>query len=162
MFKVLTILSLLIMSFCGCSNTLEGKQNISERLEQSESTEQLIECNLYIPDEEWMNYNNKTILVREDNAVKDILHSLKDEHVIRVVSDVNSFEIKENCIKIDLDETFVENFRNQGTTGEMYAIGCFVNTLIDFYDVEGVEISVEREWIETGHNIFDEVLRKFE
>ena len=54
-----------------------------------------------------------------------------------------------------MNESFVENIRRLGTSGEYMMLGCLVNTILDNTGCRYVVLTVDGEWLETGHNIYD-------
>jgi len=55
----------------------------------------------------------------------------------------------------DMNPTFGYLVSHTGTTGEYLYFGCLVNTLLECYDLDEIDITVEGEIIETGHNTYD-------
>ena len=65
-------------------------------------------------------------------------------------------------ITADMNETFGEAVNALGTTGEFLLLGSLVNTLLRFFELEEIFVTVEAQVLETGHNVYDEPLRFFE
>jgi hypothetical protein len=50
----------------------------------------------------------------------------------------------------------------KGTSAEYQLLGCLVNTLLTYFDLEEITLTIEGETLETGHNVYDYSLRIFE
>ena len=61
-----------------------------------------------------------------------------------------------------MNAAFGAGMMSTGTTGEMLYLGALVNTVLDHADAESVLLTVEGEPLETGHNIYDEPIRRIE
>jgi spore germination protein GerM len=48
---------------------------------------------------------------------------------------------------------------NQGTTGEYLRLGAVVNTLLVFFELDELTITIEGKMLETGHESYDHPLR---
>ena len=59
----------------------------------------------------------------------------------------------------DLNGAYGEAISTMGTTGEYLRIGCVVNTLLTFYGLDSIYITVEGQVPKTGHNEYDFPLR---
>ncbi|MDR1961163.1 MAG: hypothetical protein LBQ16_02640 [Gracilibacteraceae bacterium] len=60
----------------------------------------------------------------------------------------------------DMNATYGQAVR-EGTTGEYLRLGAAVNTLLIFYDLEEITLTIEGDTLETGHEIYDYPLRFF-
>lgn len=65
-------------------------------------------------------------------------------------------------IRADLNDAFAAQVRSYGTTGEFFLLGGVVNTLLDAFDGTDVTITVNGAPLETGHNIYDTALARYE
>ena len=62
----------------------------------------------------------------------------------------------------DLSGAFWEQVRAQGTSGEYLLLGSLVNTLLDAFSAESVVLTEDGEIPETGHNIYDQPLERYD
>lgn len=65
-------------------------------------------------------------------------------------------------LKLDLSSNFVEGLLNMGTAGEYLTMGAVVNSFLDTYQADGIEITAGGNVIETGHTSFEGVLNHFD
>jgi len=61
----------------------------------------------------------------------------------------------------DMNAAFGEAISSTGTAGEAMRIGCLVNTLLGFYELESILLRVEGRPAETGHEIYNYPLTFF-
>ncbi|MCL2548099.1 MAG: hypothetical protein FWE76_02910 [Symbiobacteriaceae bacterium] len=55
----------------------------------------------------------------------------------------------------DMNPAFGTVVTTTGTTGEYLYFGCLVNTLLTFFDLDEIDLTVDGEIIETGHETYD-------
>lgn len=65
-------------------------------------------------------------------------------------------------IQADLNDAFAAQVRSLGTTGEYFLVGGIVNTLLDAFDGTDVTLTVNGAALETGHNVYDTALTRYE
>ena len=65
-------------------------------------------------------------------------------------------------LKLDLSSNFAEGLLNMGTVGEYLTMGSVVNSFLDTYQADGIEITAGGNVIETGHTSFEGVLNHFD
>ena len=65
-------------------------------------------------------------------------------------------------IRADMNDAFAAQVRSLGTTGEYFLVGGIVNTLLDALDGTDVTLTVNGAALETGHNIYDTALTRYE
>ncbi len=107
---------------------------------------------LYVPNE---NYSDFIIIDSFfDGTIDGLVDALVINKVLPKDSKVNSFSIKGNVAKIDLSEEFGKGV-NEARTSELMIVGSLANTIIKYYNVEFVELTVEGEILETGLRIYD-------
>lgn len=61
-------------------------------------------------------------------------------------------------LKLDLSENFAEGLRSMGSTGETLVMGAVVNSFLDTYGADGIQITAGGNAIETGHTIYEGTL----
>ncbi len=69
---------------------------------------------------------------------------------------------KDGHIIADLNDAFAAQVRSLGTTGEYFLVGGIVNTLLDAFDGTEVILTVNGAPLESGHNIYDYALTRYE
>ena len=69
---------------------------------------------------------------------------------------------KDGHIKADLNDAFAAQVRFLGTSGEYFLVGGIVNTLLDAFDGTEVMLTVNGAPLESGHNIYDYALTRYE
>ena len=65
-------------------------------------------------------------------------------------------------VKADLNDAFAAQVRSLGATGEYFLVGGIVNTLLDTFDGADVTLTVNGAPLESGHNIYDYALTRYE
>lgn len=128
---------------------------------ETEPESESVTVTLYYGDE-----NAEHILSREEQVAEvtpqvlaDLLY---DQGVFSHSFAVNSCKVEEGVLKLDLDEHFEEMLQSTGTAGEYIMMGSLVNTFLDAYEAEGVDLTVNGEILETGHSIYDWILTFYE
>lgn len=66
------------------------------------------------------------------------------------------------CLDVDFNEAFETLIGTQGSTGEYYTIGSVVNTFLDAYGCEKIQITVEGNTLVSGHAEYPGYLNRFE
>ena len=69
---------------------------------------------------------------------------------------------KDGHIRADLNDAFAAQVRSLGTSGEYFLVGGIVNTLLDAFDGTDVTLTVNGAPLESGHNIYDYALTRYE
>ena len=69
---------------------------------------------------------------------------------------------KDGHIRADLNDAFAAQVRSLGTSGEYFLVGGIVNTLLDAFDGTEVMLTVNGAPFESGHNIYDYALTRYE
>ena len=64
--------------------------------------------------------------------------------------------------QVDMNAAFGQAVRGTGTAGEYLLFGSLVNTLLYFYGLESILVTVEGQIPETGHETYDYPLRFYE
>ena len=58
-------------------------------------------------------------------------------------------------LKLDLSSNFKDSIRSMGTAGEILTIGAVVNSFLDTYQAEAIQITVDGSTLETGHEVYE-------
>lgn len=64
-------------------------------------------------------------------------------------------------VEVNLTTEFQNMLCNNGTAGEYVLLGSFVNTMLDACNADTITIKIRGNALATGHNIYDQPLRKF-
>ena len=122
---------------------------------------------VYLPDENAENLIATEIemeLSPEDDPKADIselVDTLAAQNALPAGSAVLSVELDEP-VRLDMNAAFGDGMMSTGTTGETLYLGALVNTVLDYAAAESVLLTVEGEPLETGHNIYDEPIRRMD
>ena len=93
----------------------------------------------------------------------EALNGVMDGLIFENGAAFNAVSADENGrVRADLNEAFAAQVRALGTTGEYYLVGGVVNTLLDAFDGTDVMLTVNGAALETGHNIYDTALTRFD
>ena len=75
---------------------------------------------------------------------------------------IRTMEIDGTCLILDFNNAFADHANTMGTSGEMILFGSVVNTFLTAWpEAESVYITANGETIETGHNVYDFELTRF-
>jgi len=111
---------------------------------------------LYLPNDNADGFIARAVLC--DGTAADLVARLVGAQALPEGCALLSFE---NGVA-DMNAAFGQAIGTTGTTGEYLRIGCVVNTLLTFYGLESIYITVEGAVPVTGHNEYDFPLRFFE
>ena len=116
----------------------------------------------YAPD-----FSKKTLVKKEltfNRRISDLISAMEKEGIIPTGSSYNSFNIKDNVAKIGLSKEFGVGLKTAYTkdkTQEKLIVGALVNTIIEYYGVEKVSFTVEKQIYETDDGRYNEPLGFF-
>lgn len=116
---------------------------------------------LYYGDENAEHLLSREVEVEELDS-QTLVDLLYDQGVFSHPVTVNHCEVEDKLIRLDLDEHFETMLQSTGTAGEFIIMGSLVNTFLDAYEGEQVELTVNGEILETGHTIYDQPLTFYE
>ena len=66
------------------------------------------------------------------------------------------------ALDLDLNQAFGNALGSMGTAGEYMTLGSVVNTFLDAFDCEKIQITVERATLATGHTDYPGYLNRFQ
>lgn len=69
---------------------------------------------------------------------------------------VRAFSFGGTQISLDLSGEFAAGVRQMGTAGESVILGSLVNTFLEAYGAESLNLTVDGAPLETGHNVYEE------
>lgn len=144
-------------------DTAEKAENTTEENESEESQEeQLI---LYLPNENadgWNVTKNQIEQITPDIIIGQLVGAGAIPDSVTVVSFGEDQGENGLILKLDLSSNFAEGLLNMGTAGEYLTMGSVVNSFLDTYQADGIEITAGGNVIETGHTSFEGVLNHFD
>jgi len=110
---------------------------------------------LYLPNENVDGFKTKAAMT--DGTAEHIVSLLISENALPDGCAVLAFTVNatEKSCKVDMNAVYGQAVTNTGTTGEYMLFGCLVNTLLTFFEVDEISITVEGKTITTGHNVYD-------
>ena len=144
-------------------DTAEKAEDTTKETESEESQEeQLI---LYLPNENadgWNVTKNQTEQITPDIIIGQLVGAGAIPDSVTVVSFGEDQGENGLILKLDLSSNFAEGLLNMGTAGEYLTMGAVVNSFLDTYQADGIEITAGGNVIETGHTSFEGVLNHFD
>ena len=116
----------------------------------------------YAPD-----FSKGTLTKKEitfNRRISDLISNMEKEGILPKGSSYNSFFIKDNVANIGLSKDFGKGLKEalaKNKTNERLIVAALVNTLIEYYNVEKVFITVEKQIHETDDGRYNEPLGFF-
>lgn len=145
------------------ADTAEKAEDTTKETESEEAQEeQLI---LYLPNENADGWNiTKTQMeqITPDIIIGQLVGAGAIPDSVTVVSFGEDQGEDGLILKLDLSSNFAEGLLNMGTDGEYLTMGAVVNSFLDTYQADGIEITAGGTVIETGHTSFEGVLNHFD
>lgn len=112
---------------------------------------------LYIPNDNADGFDVTEVSVPELTA-QALMDALVAADVFSQGVAVNSFTLSGTVIALDMNAAFGQALQGTGTAGEYMLIGSLVDTFLDAFDAEGIDLTVDGGTLETGHSIYDQRL----
>lgn len=160
-FLIMLLAAVLILSLAGCGN--DDETVIKAVQDTEEGSGELIEAVYYHGDDNAEKLIEEKAELPLGYGVQDVLDLLFEKEVLNERVRVNSSNQEgEELLSIDLSHEFQDQLRSCGTAGEFILMGSLVNTLIKNFEVSGINISIEGQCLESGHEIYDYTLNYFE
>ena len=147
----------------GKDSEAEKKEDTTKETESAESQEE--QLTLYLPNENadgWNVTKNQIEQVTPDIIIGQLVGAGAIPDSVTVVSFGEDQGENGLILKLDLSSNFVEGLLNMGTAGEYLTMGAVVNSFLDTYQADGIEITAGGTVIETGHTSFEGVLNHFD
>ena len=144
-------------------DTAEKAEGTTKETESEESQEE--QLTLYLPNENadgWNVTKNQTEQITPDIIIGQLVGAGAITDSVTVVSFGEDQGEKGLILKLDLSSNFAEGLLNMGTAGEYLTMGAVVNSFLDTYQADGIEITAGGAVIETGHTSFEGVLNHFD
>lgn len=144
-------------------DTAEKAEDTTKETESEKSQEE--QLTLYLPNENadgWNVTKNQIEQVTPDIIIGQLVGAGAIPDSVTVVSFGEDQGENGLILKLDLSSNFVEGLLNMGTAGEYLTMGAVVNSFLDTYQADGIEITAGENVIETGHTSFEGVLNHFD
>ena len=96
----------------------------------------------------------------EQLTPENLIDSLAKHNIVSLDTKVNSFE-EEDCeegkvLKLDLSKAFREYLRTMSKNSEKVILASVVDTFLDAYEAQAIQITVEGDLLETSHGSYHE------
>ena len=147
----------------GKDSEAEKKEDTTKETESEKSQEE--QLTLYLPNENadgWNVTKNQIEQVTPDIIIGQLVGAGAIPDSVTVVSFGEDQGENGLILKLDLSSNFAEGLLNMGTAGEYLTMGAVVNSFLDTYQADGIEITAGGTVIETGHTSFEGVLNHFD
>ena len=147
----------------GKDSEAEKKEDTTKETESEKSQEE--QLTLYLPNENadgWNVTKNQIEQVTPDIIIGQLVGAGAIPDSVKVVSFGEDQGENGLILKLDLSSNFAEGLLNMGTAGEYLTMGAVVNSFLDTYQADGIEITAGGTVIETGHTSFEGVLNHFD
>ena len=144
-------------------DTAEKAEGTTKETESEESQEE--QLTLYLPNENadgWNVTKNQIEQITPDIIIGQLAGAGAIPDSVTVVSFGEDQGENGLILKLDLSSNFAEGLLNMGTAGEYLTMGAVVNSFLDTYQADGIEITAGGAVIETGHTSFEGVLNHFD
>ena len=147
----------------GKDSEAEKKEDTTKETESEKSQEE--QLTLYLPNENadgWNVTKNQIEQVTPDIIIGQLVGAGAIPDSVTVVSFGEDQGENGLILKLDLSSNFAEGLINMGTAGEYLTMGAVVNSFLDTYQADGIEITAGGTVIDTGHTSFEGVLNHFD
>ena len=144
-------------------DTTEKAEDTTKETESAESQEE--QLTLYLPNENadgWNVTKSQMEQITPDIIIGQLVGAGAIPDSVTVVSFGEDQGENGLILKLDLSSNFSEGLFNMGSDGEYLTMGAVVNSFLDTYQADGIEITAGGAVIETGHTSFEGVLNHFE
>ena len=113
---------------------------------------------IYVPNENAEGWDVNQVEIAQVTA-DALIGQLVGAGVLTDSITVQNFEETEEegqyVLKLDLSSNFKDSIRSMGTAGEILTIGAVVNSFLDTYQAEAIQITVDGSTLETGHEVYE-------
>ena len=129
-------------------------------LNASASAKKSVTINLYNPNANADGFDVTKVSIPKvtpTNVVKELAKKQSSYNGVVALG----FTHKKTHVTVDFNYKFQQNLCKMGTAGEIMMLGSFVNTMLDACNADTITIKIRGNALETGHNVYDQPLRKF-
>ncbi len=111
---------------------------------------------IFYSDDQAERFLETEVEIPEDAILSQaLLKELIKQGVLSDGTALNAVEVIDGSMKLDFSDEFATAVQAMGTSGEYMILGSVVNTFLEAYDANEVMITVNGNYLETGHNIYD-------
>lgn len=126
---------------------------------------ELVEMTVYYGDDDCESLLQKTVEVTQVEETV-ILSELEKAGVLQEGIELRDVQRKEKkgktVLYLDFNQAFQQQLASYGSAGEQIFMGAVVNTFLDAMSADQVRVTVEGVAPETGHDIYDSPMEKFD
>ncbi|MCL1917818.1 MAG: GerMN domain-containing protein [Peptococcaceae bacterium] len=149
------LVTLILLSFVAChkldSATDPDREGLdTENLDKDPSAAVVV---LYLPNTTADGFVLKNAVT--DGAAEHIIALLVREQALPEGCALKSFHSDAKSGVADMNGAFGQAIRQQGTAGEYLLLGSVVNTLLTFFQLDAVTLTIDGEVLESGHDVYD-------
>ena len=138
----------------------DKQQEVDKKEENASKTEEVI-VTVYYPNENADGLDREEVKCQKLTS-ENIWDLLKLKEVVDEDTEVNHMDKEENTLKLDLNTAFGEQLRSYGTAGETMLMQSVVNTFLDAYDCEQIQITENGGVLVSGHREYADMIHKYE
>ncbi|MCL2531499.1 MAG: GerMN domain-containing protein [Oscillospiraceae bacterium] len=114
---------------------------------------------LFVPNQAANGWDEIELIIRGYPSEATLISGLVYHSALPQGSILRSPDLREDILHVDMNQAFAQGVNQMGTTGEWLMLGSLVNTLLAFHDnAQWVQITVDGQPLETGHNVYYEPL----
>ncbi|MCL2454728.1 MAG: GerMN domain-containing protein [Micrococcales bacterium] len=118
------------------------------------STPAVTSVDLYLPNADADGFVIKTVTTGGDPA--HIISLLVAEGALPAGCALNSFTTTgDDSAKVDMNAAYGRAVSSMGTAGERMLLGSVVNTLLTYFNLKEITLTIDGEILETGHIVLD-------
>lgn len=170
--KLVSILILMMVSCTACvtinytdNNTKKEEtpdENVTPDEKETPEVKQQKDVHVYVPDD-MAESALVEVVSTSDEVNEDLLWNLlKERDVLEDSCNINSFHAEGDHLELDVNEAFGVQLRSYGTAGEKMMMHCVVNTFLDAFQAEQIQITENGETLCSGHMEYEGYLEKYE
>jgi hypothetical protein len=115
---------------------------------------------LYLPNDNADGFTTKDAMT--DGTAEDIVRLLVAEGALPAGTELISCQVTGSSGLVDMNAAYGQAITNSGTAGEYMRVGCLVNTLLVYYGLDEIRLTVEGETPVSGHTVYDQPLHFYE
>ena len=121
-----------------------------------------VSITVYTPNENADGFNRTTAVVAKVTPT-NILNAIGSYDATYRNANIRALGFTQNKrhVEVNLTTEFQNMLCNCGTAGEYVLLGSFVNTMLDACNADTITIKIRGNALETGHNVYDQPLRRF-
>jgi len=127
-----------------------------------QKTLELTGVTIYLPDQEAIDAGGYGFVTRQVEMHMPKLVSLQAMQLVSHL--VAAGALPEGCAALsfyeenaalDMNAAFAQALGRTGTLGETLLLGCLVNTMLEYFGLNGIKVTAQGEVLQTGHEVYD-------